>query len=389
MQSGSGSYAACDLIVVGSGFYGLTIAERAAADGARVLVLERRSHLGGNAYSEPDPTTGIEVHRYGSHIFHTSNERVWNYVQRFGDFNDYVHHVWTLHRGRMYPMPISLATMSAFFERSFSPSEAREFIPQPQADSPRAAMNLEERAIQLIGQPLYEAFIRGYTAKQWQTDPKDLPARIITRLPVRYTFETRYFNDRYEGIPREGYGALLARMAATPGITLVTGVDFFDVRDRLPVVPLVYTGPLDRYFEFRAGALSWRTLDLETQVLDVPDHQGTSVVNYADQDVGHTRVHEFKHFNMDAFAEVPQTVITTEFSRWASSEDEPYYPVDTAEDRRRLAVYRQLAAAESGVFFGGRLGSYQYLDMHMAIAAALTSYDNQIGDVWKGERCHG
>jgi UDP-galactopyranose mutase len=197
---------------------------------------------------------------------------------------------------------------------------------------------------------------------------------------VRFTYGTRYFNDTYEGIPVDGYGALLTRMAQTPGVTVHTGVDWFDVADQRPAgTPVVYTGPVDRYFDFRAGPLGWRTLDLETEVLEVDDHQGTTVMNYADEDVPHTRVHEFQHYHPEREAVPGRTVIMTEYSRWAQPGDEPYYPVDTPEDRRRLSAYRELMAAEPGVHFGGRLGSYQYLDMHMAIASALTAYDNEIG----------
>ncbi len=373
--------ARADLVVVGSGFYGLTTAEQAASDGARVVVLERRAHLGGNAWSEPESTTGIEVHTYGSHIFHTSNERVWQYVNRFSPFNDYRHHVWTVHRGQAYPMPIGLATMSQFFGRALTPAQARELVVEQAGELGGATpANLEEKAVSLIGRPLYEAFIRGYTAKQWQTDPRQLPERIITRLPVRFTYDTRYFTDTYEGIPVDGYGALLTRMAATPGVTVHCGVDFFDVRSAIAAgTPVVYTGPIDTYFGDRAGRLSWRTLDLTTEVLEVDDHQGTTVVNYADEDVPHTRVHEFQHYHPERPPVPGRTVVMTEVSRWAQPGDEPYYPVDTPEDRRRLQAYRELAKREPDVHFGGRLGSYQYLDMHMAIASALTAYENTIG----------
>jgi UDP-galactopyranose mutase len=370
-----------DLIVVGSGFYGLTVAERAAADGARVVVLDRRAHLGGNAWSEPESSTGIEVHTYGSHIFHTSNQRVWDYVNRFSAFNEYAHHVWTIHRGRVYPMPIGMATMTQFFERVLTPTEARALVTEQAAElAGKSPANLEEKAISLIGRPLYEAFIKGYTAKQWQTDPRELPERIITRLPVRFTYGTRYFNDAYEGIPVDGYGALLTRMAQSEGVTVHTGVDWFDVRDSAPAnTPVVYTGPLDRYFDFKVGHLGWRTLDLETEVLDVDDFQGTTVMNYADEDVPHTRIHEFKHYHPERPWVDGATVVMREFSRFANESDEPYYPIDTPEDRARLQEYRDLAKAEEGVHFGGRLGTYQYLDMHMAIASALTAYDNEIG----------
>lgn len=377
-----------DLIIVGSGFYGLTVAERAAADGARVVVLDRRSHLGGNAWSEREASTGIEVHTYGSHIFHTSNQRVWDYVNRFAAFNSYRHHVWTVHRGEVFPMPIGMATITQFFGRYLTPSQARALVHEQAGELAGAApSNLEEKAISLIGRPLYEAFIRGYTAKQWQTDPRELPERIITRLPVRFTYDTRYFADPFEGIPVDGYGALLTRMAQTPGVTVHCDVDWFEVRSGAPAgVPVVYTGPLDRYFDYRAGRLGWRTLDLATQVLDVDDFQGTTVMNYADEDVAHTRIHEFKHYHPEREPVPGRTVVMTELSRSAQQDDEPYYPIDTPEDRKRLQAYRELAAAEEGVHFGGRLGSYQYLDMHMAIASALTAYDNDIGPALRHQR---
>jgi UDP-galactopyranose mutase len=368
-----------DLVVVGSGFFGLTVAERLAEQhGQQVLVLERRDHLGGNAYSELDPNTGIEVHRYGAHLFHTSNARVWEYVNRFSTFTDYVHHVHTIHDGVVYPMPINLGTINAFFRAALSPGEARALIAQQAGEvDTTSARNLEEKAISLIGRPLYEAFIRGYTAKQWQTDPRELPAGIISRLPVRYTYDNRYFSDTWEGLPSEGYTALLERMADHPRIELQLKTDFFDVRDEVVgEAPVVYTGALDRYFDYREGRLSWRTLDFEREVIDVGDFQGTPVMNYADESVPFTRIHEFRHFHPERDYPDDRTVIMREFSRAATGDDEPYYPVNTAQDREMLLRYRELAAQEAGVVFGGRLGTYQYLDMHMAIAAALNVVDN-------------
>jgi UDP-galactopyranose mutase len=366
-----------DLVIAGSGLFGLTVAERCARDlGLRVLVVERRDHIGGNAYSEIEPATGIEVHRYGAHLFHTSNERVWEYVNRFTAFTDYRHRVYSVFKGRVYPMPINLGTICAYFGRAMGPDEARRLIAEQAAEvaDPR---NLEEKAISLIGRPLYEAFIRGYTAKQWQTDPRDLPPEIITRLPVRYTFDNRYFADRYEGLPRDGYASWLERMADHPRIEIRLGTDFFDL-DAAGSVPVVYTGPLDRYFGHREGALGWRTLDFEPEVLATGDFQGTPVMNYADEDVPYTRIHEFRHFHPERQSPPDRTVIVREYSRFAEPGDEPYYPIDTEADRVRLARYRELARAEKGVLFGGRLGTYRYLDMHMAIASALTMYDNRL-----------
>ncbi|MFL6028252.1 MAG: UDP-galactopyranose mutase [Friedmanniella sp.] len=374
-----GRSAGPDVVVVGSGLYGLTVADRVARGlGLRVLVLERREHLGGNAWSEPEPETGIEVHRYGAHLFHTSNERVWTYVNRFTDFTGYQHRVFSVHRGQVYPLPINLATICQFFGRHLTPAQARALVAEQAGELATAdATNLEEKAISLIGRPLYEAFIQGYTAKQWQTDPRDLGADIITRLPVRYTFDNRYFSDTYEGLPVNGYAAWLTRMADHPLIEVSTDTDFFQVRADLdPTVPLVFTGPLDRYFGYADGPLSWRTLDFEQEVLPVGDFQGTPVMNYADADVPWTRIHEFRHFHPERDHPNDKTVVVREFSRSAEAGDEPYYPVNAASDRDRLRRYRERAARETNVVFGGRLGTYRYLDMHMAIASALTMVDN-------------
>jgi UDP-galactopyranose mutase len=370
-----------DLIVVGSGFYGLTVAEQVASRlGKRVLVLDRRPHIGGNAYSEPEPTTGIEVHRYGAHLFHTSNRRVWDYVRQFTEFTSYRHTVWSVFQGRVYPLPVNLGTICSYFGRYLTPDEARELIAAEakEIDADQAA-NLEEKAISLIGRSLYEAFIRGYTKKQWQTDPRDLPADVITRLPVRYTFDNRYFNDAFEGLPVDGYTAWLERMAEHELIDVRLNTDFFDVRETLPRgVPIVYTGPIDRYFDYAEGELGWRTLDFEQEVLEVGDFQGTSVMNYADEDVPYTRIHEFRHFHPERDYVKDRTVVVREYSRFAQRGDEPYYPINTPADREKLAAYRERARDEAGVLFGGRLGTYKYLDMHMAIASALTLVDNRL-----------
>jgi UDP-galactopyranose mutase len=370
-----------DLIVVGSGFFGLTIARQAADElGLRVLVIEKRAHIGGNAYSEFDPVTGIEIHKYGSHLFHTSNERVWDYVNRFTRFNNYQHKVWAKHQGQLYQMPINLDTINQFFGAKFSSEEAKEFIQgQLSEDEATNASNLEERAIALIGKPLYEAFIKGYTEKQWQTDPKLLPADVINRLPMRFTTEHRYFNDKYEGLPLNGYTAWLENMADHKNIQIRLDTDFFDIRTELDsAVPIVYTGPIDRYFDFEYGTLGWRTLDFQDEVIGIGDYQGTSVVNYSDLDVAFTRIHEYRHLHPERNYQTESTFISREFSRFASSADEPYYPVNTEADRQQLSQYRELIKQENGVWFGGRLGTYQYLDMHMAIASALTLFDNEI-----------
>jgi UDP-galactopyranose mutase len=351
-----------------------------------VLVLERRHHIGGNAYSEPEPETGIEVHVYGAHLFHTSNRKVWDYVTRFTEFTGYQHRVFARYQGQVYSFPMNLALINQFFGKSHTPDEARALIAEQSSEIETSkAENLEEKAISLIGRPLYEAFVKGYSAKQWQTDPKDLSPDIITRLPVRYNFDNRYFSDTYEGLPKDGYTAWLTKMADHPDIEVRLSTDFFDVKDEyVGKVPVVYTGPVDAYFDNSEGRLSWRTVDLEPEVLDVDDFQGTSVMNYNDQDVPYTRIHEFKHFHPERKYERGRTVIVREYSRFAEEDDEPYYPLNTAEDRAKLVKYRELAKREPMVLFGGRLGTYKYLDMHMAIGSALSMFDNKLRPYFEG-----
>lgn len=374
-----------DVLVVGSGFFGLTVAERLARElNLRVQVIERRDHIGGNAYTSADPDTGIEVHRYGAHLFHTSNPRVWNYVTGFTSFTNYQHRVYTTFRGEVFPMPINLGTINQYLRSALTPTQARAWVAEQAAQITGEPQNLEDKAISLIGKPLYEAFIKGYTAKQWQTDPRQLDPGIISRLPVRYTYNNRYFSDKHEGLPVDGYTAWLERMAEDDRIDVRLNTDFFDTgqpfnkRDCVGALPIIYTGPVDRYFDFAHGALGWRTLDFELDVLDVGDFQGTSVMNYADESVDYTRIVEFRHFHPERDYTDDGTVIMREFSRFADAEDEPYYPINTAADREKLLAYRELAKAERDVLFGGRLGTYKYLDMHMAIGSALSAYENKI-----------
>ena len=369
------------------------MAERAATQlGLRVTIIDRRDHIGGNAYSEIEPTTGIEYHKYGAHLFHTSNQRVWDYVNQFTSFTDYVHRVYTTVNGEVFPMPVNLGTINQFFRSAYSPSQARALVSEQAGElGGKEPANLEEKAISLIGRPLYEAFIKGYTAKQWQTDPTQLSPDIIARLPVRYTYDNRYFRDTWEGLPVDGYTPWLTRMADHPNIEVRLNTDFFDASQPLNQaatvgqVPIVYTGPLDAYFDNRLGALSWRTLDFDLEVEDTPDFQGTSVMNYGDLDVPYTCIHEFRHFHPERDYRTDKTITMKEYSRFASRpDDEPYYPVNTPADRRKLEAYRELAAAGSQVLFGGRLGTYAYLDMHMAIGSALNRFETVVTD-WFGK----
>jgi UDP-galactopyranose mutase len=367
-----------EILIVGAGFYGATLAERIATQlGRRVLVIDRRQHIGGNAYTEQDPVTGVEIHRYGPHLFHTSNEEVWNYLHNFTGFTSYRHRAFSTHRDKVYPLPINLATICQFFGKRLSPDEARGMITEQAAelgDSPPA--NLEEKAISLVGRPLYEAFIKGYTAKQWQTDPRELPAQIIARLPVRYTFEDGYFNDRFQGQPSGGYTAIFEKMLAHELIETRLGVDFFDIKALLPKdLPVVYTGPIDRYFDYSEGELGWRTIDIDLEIMNTPDYQGTAIMNYADEAVPYTRVVEFRHFNPERQHKTDKTLIGREYSRFARRADEPYYPIDTRNDQAIYRRYLDRAADEKTLHLGGRLGTYRYLDMHQAIGAALKAFE--------------
>lgn len=375
-----------DLIVVGAGLFGLTIARESAEIGRKVLVIDRRHHIGGNAHSTFDPHTGIEVHEYGSHIFHTGNATVWQYANRYTSFTPYVHRVYANHHGKVYPLPINLGTINQFFRDSLRPDQARALIAQQAGEIDIEPMNLEDKAISLIGRPLYEAFVKGYTEKQWETAATELPPHIISRLPVRYTYDNRYFDDPYQGLPTNGYAAWMENIANSPRIDIRLETDFFDQSQ--PVnkdnvvgnVPVVYTGPIDTYFGYDEGYLTWRTLDLKREIAYTRDYQGCPVMNYSDVEVPFTRIHEFRHYHPEREKQHAQdkTVIMTEYSRFAFEGDEPYYPVNTALDRTRLALYRRRARAEKNVWFGGRLGTYQYLDMHMAIGSALSMFRNEL-----------
>ncbi len=365
-------------VVVGAGFWGSVLAERLAEDlGEPVLVLERRTRLGGNSASVVDAHTGIERHCYGTHIFHTALPEVWAYVNRFASFTGYRHKVLTTCRDRVYPMPISLATVNSFFGINLKPYEVPDFIRrQADAAGPEPASNLEEKAISLIGRPLYEAFIKGYTWKQWQTDPAALPADIITRLPVRTSYNTDYFNDPWQGMPVDGYDALFRRLLDHPRITVLTGTDYREAAPHLaPGCRILYTGPVDAFFDHDLGRLEWRSLRFEDRTEAVADAQGTAVMNYADPEVPWTRIHEFKHLHPERpVFQSPVTLLSAEYSTACGPHDEPYYPVNTPRNLRLLEQYRERAAALPHVTFGGRLGLYRYLDMDRTVADALGTY---------------
>ena len=366
-----------DVLVIGAGFFGLTLAHQISNNSRlKVLVVDKRDHLGGNAYSYTEPDTNIEVHKYGSHLFHTSNERVWKFVNNFAKFNSYTHSVKTIHKNKIYSFPINLLTINQFLGKNFSPTVAQLWMQNEISMSNRSPENLEDQAISLVGTKLYNAFIKGYTQKQWQTDPKLLPKEIINRIPVRFDFNDRYFDDKYEGLPCNGYGKLFEEMVSTGKFDVELNFDF-DVSklDLSRFVQVFYSGPIDRFFSYKFGVLGWRTIDFIEELHDVDIYQGTAVVNYADAEIPFTRIHEFKHLHPEREQSNEKTLIYKEFSRFAGKNDEPYYPINSAADRDILLKYRDEAKKLKNVIFGGRLGRYLYLDMHMAIASALSESD--------------
>jgi len=368
----------CNLLIVGSGLYGLTIAERAADSGFKVVIIESRPHIGGNAYSYLDEETQIEVHKYGSHLFHTSNLRVFEYISRFTQLNNYRHKVFTQHQNEIYQLPINLHTLSQFYKKAYSPTKAKEYFEEFHLNAITNVDNFESKAINTIGLELYSAFIYGYTKKQWGMEPRDLPKEVFSRLPVRMNFNNDYFDDKWQGLPLKGYQELFKSMLKNQNISIFTETNYFEIQHLIPKELYVcYTGPIDKFFNYKYGLLGWRTLDFETEILNIGDFQGAAVMNYSDLDIKYTRIHEFKHLHPERNYQ-NKTFIMKEYSRISQEKDEPYYPINSREDKEKLIKYRIEINKLTNYHFGGRLGSYQYLDMHMAIAAALTDYDNSI-----------
>lgn len=359
--------------VVGAGFSGAVVARHLAEKGYKVLLLDERSHVAGNCHTERDEATGVMVHRYGPHIFHTSNKRVWDYVQRFGKFRPYINRVKAVSGGRVYTLPVNLLTINQFFEKQLSPREARVFIEQKSDKTITQPENFEEQAMSMIGPELYRAFFQGYTRKQWGFDPTDLPASILKRLPVRFNYDDNYFNHCYQGMPEDGYTAIINSIVENDNIELQLNTKFEDISENFRHV--FYTGPIDRYFNFKLGRLAYRTLDFE-RIEDEGDYQGTAVINYCDQNVPYTRIAEHKHFapwEADTFS---RTVAFKEYSRLAEANDIPYYPIRLVDEKVMLGNYITLARQTPSVSFLGRLGTYRYLDMDVTISEALSVCDS-------------
>lgn len=390
-----------DVLIVGAGLWGAVMAERVASLGRSVLVLDKRNHTGGNCYSCVDARTGIEQHLYGAHIFHTANAPVWMYMNRFTTFTGYRHSVLSRHNGRVYPLPISLATINQFFGLDLRPMDVDAFLSDQTGGMSRGNLhngrrNLEDKAISLIGRPLYEAFIKGYTWKQWQTDPCELGEDIITRLPVRRNYNTDYFNDPWQGMPTHGYATLFDRLLDHPLIEVRLNTDYFQAahRHELPAVRhTFYTGPLDAFFDHDLGRLGWRSVRFDTRIEPVQDWQGAAVINEADLEVPYTRTIEYKHFHPEREVfHSPVTLISHEYSAAWSAPDhaggnpagtpltDPCYPLDTPENSALRDRYQERASALPRITFGGRLGLYRYMDMDKTVAHALETFE-QVKDL--------
>ena len=356
-----------DYILAGTGFFNAVFAHEAARHGKRCLAVEKRNHIGGNAFTEK--IEGIDVHRYGAHIFHTKNETVWAYINQFGKFNRFTNSPIANYKGELYNLPFNMNTFYRMWG-VITPQEAEAKIEsQRKAAGVTEPKNLEEQAVSLVGTDIYEKLIKGYTEKQWGRPCKDLPSFIIRRLPVRFTYDNNYFNDPHQGIPEEGYTRIIEKLFGETEIRLNT--DYLTEKSEIDALAekVIYTGPIDAYFNYRAGTLQYRSLRFETEILEMENYQGNAVVNYTDAETPYTRIIEHKHF---AFGKHPQTVISREYSAEWRRGDEPYYPVNDAANTRIYEQYRSLAAAETNVIFGGRLGEYRYYDMDQVIEKALT-----------------
>ena len=363
-----------DYLIVGAGLTGAVFAHEAKKIGKKCLVIDRRDHIAGNVYTEE--VEGINVHRYGAHIFHTSMKDVWGYVNQFAEFNNYVNSPIANYKGEIYNMPFNMNTFSKMWG-VVTPAEAKAKIQeQIDAEGIGEPQNLEEQALSLVGRDVFEKLVKGYTEKQWGRDCKDLPASIIKRLPCRFTYDNNYFNDRFQGIPMGGYTKMVANMLE--GVEVRTGVEYKDLIAEQPDIAdrVIYCGPIDSFYDYSLGQLEYRSLRFETEVLDEADHQGVAVMNYNEREVPYTRVIEHKHFE---FGTQPKTVVTREYPADWKPGDEPYYPINDERNTALYEQYRELADREGKVVFAGRLGGYKYYDMDKAIAAAFDVVRAELG----------
>ena len=363
-----------DYLIVGAGLFGAVFAERARSQGKKVLVVDKREHIGGNVYTES--IEDIQVHKYGAHIFHTNDEKVWRYVTRFADFNRYTNSPVANYRGELYSLPFNMYTFNKMWG-VVTPKEAEERISRERSEAGiTEPKNLEEQAISLVGKDIYEKLVKHYTEKQWGRPCRDLPSFIIRRLPVRFTFDNNYFNALYQGIPIGGYTAMIEKML--DGVDVRLGIDYLECREELDALAdkVVYTGQIDSYFNYCYGHLGYRSVRFETEILDTPNYQGNAVINYTDPDTPYTRIIEHKHFE---FGTQSKTVISREYSCEWHPGIEPYYPINDENNNTLFARYKALADGESKTIFGGRLAEYRYYDMDAVIASALEMAERDIG----------
>ena len=362
-----------DYLVVGSGLYGAVFAHEAKKAGKKVLVIDKRPNIAGNVYTEE--MEGINVHIYGAHIFHTNNKKVWDYITQFADFNRFTNSPVANYHGELYSLPFNMYTFNKMWG-VVTPEEAAAKIEEQRKEAGiTEPKNLEEQAISLVGRDIFEKLVKGYTEKQWGRDCKDLPAFIIKRLPVRFTFDNNYFNALYQGIPIGGYTKMVENML--DGIEVRLNVDYLENKEELDALAdkVVYTGPIDAYFDYKLGYLEYRSVRFETEVLDKPNFQGNAAVNYTDRETPWTRIIEHKWFE---FGTQPKTVISREYSSEWKPGDEPYYPVNDEKNGKLFAEYKVLAESEENIIFGGRLGEYKYYDMDAVIAAALDMCESEL-----------
>lgn len=357
-----------DVAIIGAGFSGGVVAHVLAEAGFKCSVYEKRSHIGGNCFTERDAQTGVNKHVYGPHIFHTDNEKVWNFINQFAEFMPFVNRVKAIAKERVFSLPINLLTINQFFNKTLSPDQAREFIQTTSDQTIDEPQNFREQALKFVGKELYESFFEGYTIKQWGLQPEELPASILKRLPLRFNYDDNYFSHKYQGMPKNGYTEIFEKLFDHENIEVKLSTSFD--RDKASSYRHVfYSGPIDHYFDYQFGSLPYRTLDFEVFYPDTNDYQGTAVLNYCDKDVPFTRITEHKHFS--PWESHEKTVCYREFSRECSEGDIPYYPIRLASEQTQLLEYMSLAENEDGVTFLGRLGTYRYLDMDVTIQEAL------------------
>lgn len=355
-----------DYLIVGAGLYGAVMAHELTKKGKRCLVIDKRSHIAGNIYCED--IEGIHVHKYGAHIFHTSNKKIWDYMNQFAEFNNYINSPVAIYKDELYNLPFNMNTFSKMWGIK-TPAEAKAMIEkQVKETGITEPKNLEEQGLSLVGKDVFEKLVKGYTEKQWGRSCSELPAFIIRRLPVRFTYDNNYFNDRYQGIPIGGYTKIVEKMLE--GVDVQTDTDYFEFRKSNPDIAetTIFTGMIDEYFDYQLGALEYRSVRFETEVLDTDNYQGNAVVNYTEREVPYTRIIEHKHFE---FGTQEKTVISREYSSEWKVGMEPYYPVNDEKNSELFAAYKKLAEKEEHVIFGGRLGNYQYYDMDKVVEAAL------------------